>query len=220
MRCADRALLLIAVLLLGGCASFGSAGPSTSPAPSSAGTSAPTQAAKGSGSKASTAAAAPARAPATPEEQFQSALQKMQAHDYAGAEPILVSLTKTNPSLPGPYVNLGIVYARTNRADAAIQALKQALAINGRNAAAQNQLGILLRQAGQLQAASQAYEAALAAAPDYANAHLNLALLYDVYLRQPALALPHYEQYRKLVPSDARVAVWIADLKQRTRSTP
>jgi hypothetical protein len=42
-----------------------------------------------------------------------------------------------------------------------------------------------------------------------------------VYLKQPALALKHYERYRQLAPADnARVAVWIADLKQRSTGKP
>lgn len=145
----------------------------------------------------------------------------MQARDYGKAEPLLLDLTRNQPKLAGPYVNLGILYARTNRPQPAMQALQQAIALNPGNADAQNQLGILLRQSGQMQAAEKAYQAALAAAPDHAYAHLNLAVLYDVYLKQPALALPQYQQYQRLAPGDAaRVAVWIAELKQRMQKNP
>src|SRR5438128_2003637 len=99
MRCADRQLLAAAaMLLLSGCASFGPGGQtstSSSPAQATASVTAPGK---------SATAPAPARPAATPEEQFQDAVQKMQAHDYAGAEPVLVDLTKHYPALPGPYI--------------------------------------------------------------------------------------------------------------------
>jgi tetratricopeptide (TPR) repeat protein len=175
-----------------------------------------------------TAAVSPVTKPAaakpaadTTEADFQRALQLMQSRDYAAAEPLLSGLTQRQPKLAGPWLNLGILYARTNRKPEALRALRQGLSLNPRSAAAQNQLGILLRETGDLRAAEQAYPAALAATPGYAYAHLNLGVLYDVHLRQPALALKHYEQYRSLAPADgARVAVWIADLKQRTTAQP
>lgn len=155
------------------------------------------------------------------EADFQRALQLMQARDYAKAEPLLAELSKRQPQFAGPRLNLGILYARTNRKPQAIQTLRQGLSLNPNSAAAQNQLGILLRETGELRAAEQAYQAALKVTPAYANAHLNLGVLYDVHLRQPVLALKHYEQYRQLAPADsARVAVWIAALKQRNTGQP
>lgn len=208
--CAKSLLLLcLASPLLAGCPLSGGTG-KTKPASRTGTTvSSPTPTAK---------AASPAPAVDATETNFQQALQLMQSRDYARAEPLLADLTRRQPQLAGPWLNLGIVYARTNRRPQAIQALRQGLGLNPKSAIAQNQLGILLRESGELRAAEQAYQAALAVSPDYANAHLNLGVLYDVHLKQPALALRHYEQYQRLAPADsARVAVWIADLKQRTQ---
>jgi tetratricopeptide (TPR) repeat protein len=218
-RCARAWLLAGSLsLLLCGCP-FPGGGGKTKPAPAPAKT---TVAGK---PKPQTAAAQKPAAPTKPvdttEADFGRALQLMQARDYAQAEPVLTGLTQRQPQLSGPWLNLGILYARTSRRPQAIQALRQGLGLNPKSAPAQNQLGILLRESGELRAAEQAYQAALAAVPDYANAHLNLGVLYDVHLKQPALALRHYEQYQRLVPADgARVAVWIADLKQRTTGKP
>lgn len=83
-------------------------------------------------------------------------------------------------------------------------------------AAAQNNLGVAYRRAGEFQKAKAAYEAALAADPDNRNAHLNLGILYDVYLQQPEQALAHYQRYQALSDQpDKEVSLWIADLKQR-----
>lgn len=229
-RCAKSLLpitlppLAIISLLLGGCAQFDSPGNTRqTPTPGKTTTSVAAKPAAASPQKSATpAASAPATTAAgTTEANFGKALQLMQARDYTQAEPLLAGITQRQPQLSGPWLNLGILYARTNRRPQAIQALRQGLGLSPKNAVAQNQLGILLRESGEMRAAEQAYQAALAASPDYANAHLNLGVLYDVHLKQPTLAVKHYEQYQRLAPADgARVAVWIADLKQRTQGKP
>lgn len=209
-------LIVLISLLLGGCAQFDSRGNTKpAPAPGKTTTTATAKPAAASPQKSAAPTADPTEA------NFGKALQLMQARDYTQAEPLLAELTQRQPQLSGPWLNLGILYARTNRRPQAIQSLRHGLGLNPKSAAAQNQLGILLRESGEMRAAELAYQAALTASPDYANAHLNLGVLYDVHLKQPALALKHYEQYRRLAPGDgARVAVWIADLKQRNQGKP
>lgn len=221
-RCAKSILPVLAVcLLLSGCAQLGG---SDNAKPARASGKTTTSAAAKPATVAPQKSAAPAASAPTvdpTEANFNKALQLMRARDYAQAEPLLATLTQRQPQLAGPWLNLGILYARTNRRSQAIQSLRQGLGLNPRSAPAQNQLGILLRESGELKAAEQTYQAALSTNPDYANAHLNLGVLYDVHLKQPALALKHYEQYQRLAPADnARVAVWIADLKQRTQGKP
>lgn len=214
--CARTVPLLLALcLLLAGCPLGG--GNTKPAAPVATG---PTTTA--SAVRPATPSSAPAPVATDPTDaNFRQALQFMQARDYTRAEPLLAELTQKQPGLSGPWLNLGILYARTNRKPQAIQALRQGLNLKPASAPAQNQLGILLRETGELRAAEQAYQAALAASPAHANAHLNLGVLYDVHLKQPALALKHYEQYQRLAPDDsARVAVWIADLKQRSQDKP
>ncbi len=217
--CARTTLPVLALcLLLGGCPLSGGSG-NTKPAASANQPVVASTAKPKSAAKSPTATSTPATDPT--EANFSQALQLMQARDYAQAEPLLTALTQRQPQLAGPWLNLGILYARTNRRPQAIQSLRQGLGLNPNSAVAQNQLGILLRESGELKAAEQAYQAALSANPEYANAHLNLGVLYDVHLRQPSLALRHYEQYQRLAPADnARVVVWIADLKQRSKDKP
>ncbi|MBK7902026.1 MAG: tetratricopeptide repeat protein [Proteobacteria bacterium] len=82
--------------------------------------------------------------------------------------------------------------------------------------AAQNQLGVQNRQAGQFADAQAAYERALVLDPNFADAERNLAILHDLYLDNPQAALPHYERYQLLTQgADTQVTAWVAELKTR-----
>ncbi|MCX7054234.1 MAG: tetratricopeptide repeat protein, partial [Proteobacteria bacterium] len=82
--------------------------------------------------------------------------------------------------------------------------------------AVQNQRGVQLRQAGQFADAKAAYERALTLDPNYADAERNLAILHDLYLDDPAAALPHFERYQLLTQgADTQVAAWVTELKVR-----
>ncbi len=84
------------------------------------------------------------------------------------------------------------------------------------SAAAYDQLGILYRKSGRFEDAQAAYEQAIATAPDYAPAHLNLGVLHDLYLQQPDPALQQYVLYQKLAAAPLpQVQQWIAEVKTR-----
>jgi tetratricopeptide (TPR) repeat protein len=113
-------------------------------------------------------------------------------------------------------VNLAIVYLHDERRDEAREALERALAADPGHAAANTELGILLREDGKFGDAEAAYRRALATDPEYALAHYNLGVLLDVYLRRTAEALEQYEAYQaSLAEPNATVARWIVDLRRR-----
>lgn len=173
--------------------------------------------------------AAPATAPATapavaeaveiPREasaRYGQALVMMKAKRYAEAMTVLQEMTRDYPDLAGPYLNLGIVYLRMDRATEAEQSLRAALELQPENAQGYTLLGLAHRESGRFAEARQDYERALELDPLYPDAHLNLAILFDLYLGQPRLALDHYERYQRLAGAeDKQVALWITDLKQR-----
>jgi Tfp pilus assembly protein PilF len=113
-------------------------------------------------------------------------------------------------------VNLALVYLHDGRRDDARASLERALSAAPGHAAANTQLGILLREDGEFAEAEAAYRRALATEPDHALAHYNLGVLLDVYLRRTAEALEHYEAYQaSLAEPNETVARWIIDLRRR-----
>ena len=117
-------------------------------------------------------------------------------------------------------MDLGILYRKDGKLDAAIQALQQALARDPRNALAWTELGVTQRLAGRFQDADKSYGSAIAANPAYAPAYRNRGVLRDLYLDEPAAALEDYEQYRKLAGGDKPIAMWIAELQHRAGVKP
>ena len=145
------------------------------------------------------------------------AMNAMRAENWLQAELELEQLTKEYSAYPGPFVNLAIVYLKDKRQDDARAALDHALAIDPGHAAANTQLGVLLREQGKFQDAERAYRKALATDPKHALAHYNLGVLLDVYLRKPAEALEQYELYQSsLAAPDETVGRWIVDLRRRS----
>lgn len=163
--------------------------------------------------------AEPAKPPADkgdPEGRFTEALDLMKQKKTAEAEAAFMALTRDFPEFSGPQANLGILFAKSKRRDAAIAAFTRAATANGQNASAFNWLGILNREAGNFPRAKESYEKAIAVKPDYAAAHLNLGLLYEESLKQPAEAVTHYREYYRINGGkDLRVLPWIAEIEAR-----
>ena len=113
------------------------------------------------------------------------------------------------------HIALGIAYARTGDLDHAEASLQKALELSPQHPAALNELGLVQRRRGQFAESRASYEAALAQFADFHYAHRNLAILCDLYLGDHACALEHYEAYSRIVPDDAEVFKWIADLRNR-----
>jgi tetratricopeptide (TPR) repeat protein len=147
---------------------------------------------------------------------YARAVAALEAQDWLRAELELEQLARDFPALPGPHVNLAIVYRHDGRSADARAALARALEVSPGNSAANNQLGILLRSEGKFEEAENAYQRALATDPSYPLAHYNLGVLLDVYLRRGAEAIPHYEAYQSSRSEpDKTVAGWLIDLRRR-----
>lgn len=147
---------------------------------------------------------------------FESALAALRAGRIEDAERGFRALVKSNPELGGPHANLGLIYRQMNKLPESAAALEQAVSANPEQAVYANQLGITYRQQGQFGKAREAYEKAIALDAAYATAHLNLAILHDIYLWDSRRALELYDRYLALSPGgDATVSKWVADLKNR-----
>ena len=206
MRCVSclNAGLILLTLLVSGCASTARAPDSTSP----------------SAQKPVPGSAKLVEEPVSPglQQAYDQALAHLKAGRNKEAEQGLLALAQRAPELSGPHANLGVLYSRGGRTKEAIEALNRAVRLNPRRAAYYNELGIIYRQEGKFDDARKQYLKALDADSEYAWAHRNLAILYDLYLQDPKKALPHYQRYQQLLPKeDNMVSKWIIDLQRRTR---
>ncbi|MFA5938744.1 MAG: tetratricopeptide repeat protein [Sinimarinibacterium sp.] len=169
--------------------------------------------------------AAPAEAPVDkgdPQARFDAAMKLWRDNQIAEAEEAFIALTKDFPEHAGPWVNLGIMFAKSNRRDPAIGALGKAVSLKPDNKVAFNWLGILYREAGDINRAKLSYERALQIDPNYALAHFNYGVLLDAHFKRPADALPHYRAYQQAGHADdLRVLAWVADIEAATKpATP
>ena len=149
---------------------------------------------------------------------YARALGYMDAGNDSRAQQELEAFGESYPGYAGAHVNLGIIYGRSGRPDAAEAAFRRAVTVCAECASAYNHLGITQRQKGLFDEAEQSYLQAIEADPNYALAYYNLGVLYDLYRGRPELALQYYEAYVEH-ETDAteteEVRKWIIDLQRR-----
>jgi len=177
------------------------------------------------GAPAASATAGTVPVPATPKpqepvpdraaQQYRQALDLVRSGRDADAELELKQLSVAYPQFAGPPLNLGLLYVKDSKLNDAESVLKTAVKINPANLQAGNELGIVERRLGKFADAEAAYQQTLAADPNYAPAHLNLGVLYDLYLAEPQKALDEFERYIELAGQNKQVAGWVAELRKR-----
>jgi Flp pilus assembly protein TadD len=120
------------------------------------------------------------------------------------------------PGFAAPAIDLGLLARAQGKLDESETALRRATTLDPGNAIAWSELGVTLRYEGKFNDARAAYGQAIASDDTYAAEHCNLGVLLDLYLDDPAAALPEFERYKELSGEDRPVATWIAELRART----
>ena len=152
---------------------------------------------------------------------FIEARRALKTGDLEQARTVLLELTKTNDRLSGPWVMLGDIAMEQDNYPQAVSHYTQAIAINDSNVNAYLRLAQVQRLQGKFLIAQNTYARVLAIWPDFPEAHLNLAVLYDVYLNHPLRAQKHMEAYQFLAESEnEKVAGWLEEIQQRTGIAP
>lgn len=162
-------------------------------------------------------AAAGTPVPPAAAQAFDAAVGHLLAGNTLSAEAAFKTLARDYPALPGPTVNLALVYRQLNYPADEEAMLAQAVKKWPQFAPGHHQQGLWLRRRGRFAEADAAYARAIAADPGYLAAHYDRAVLNDIYLQRPEQALIAYEQYQSLLPQpDPQIGRWIVDLRRRS----
>lgn len=149
--------------------------------------------------------------------QFHKANALMANEQHRDARKAFEAITRDFPELSGPWLKLGELAEIGERMERAERSYRKALEINPNNVNAYLALALFQRRAGDFEAARDTYVSALQLWKDFPEAHRNLAILYDLYMNQPAMAQPHYEAYDFLTGGDdPQVADWLIEIRRRT----
>lgn len=149
---------------------------------------------------------------------MKAGLAQLESKNYRAAEKTFKQLAGQNENLVSPLLNLSLVYLRQDRLLEAESTLRQALNRNSTWPQTYNLLGVVLRQQGRFDDAKSAYTYALQLDDNYAKAHLNIAVLYDIYFLDLENAKRHYRRFVALQPEEEKqVNAWMIDMQQRAQ---
>ncbi len=154
---------------------------------------------------------------------YQEALKILQASELdAGrldkATLELTKLAKAHPTHPGAAINLVTALYKSKEIDEASRALDNAKKINANIPEIYNLSGLIDVEKGEYNSAEKNYLAAIKIKKSYAEAHYNLALVYDIFYQDFGSAINQYAEYLTLTGnSDKAVIDWVAELKLKQK---
>ncbi len=145
---------------------------------------------------------------------FEQGIAALSVRDFAAARRSFNELVRANPDLSGPYANLALIDYQQKKYERSFKQINKAIELNPLQAQSYHLRAQIQLQNGEIKQARNDYQKALELDPAYLNAHYNLALLYDIYLQEIALAIEHYSIYLSLLgEKDEIMQDWINHLK-------
>lgn len=152
---------------------------------------------------------------------FVSARKAYKREEFDQAETLLQKVIAADNTLAGPWIMLGDIARKKKQNAAAITHYQKAIEVNKFNINAYLPLAILFRQQGEFVKAQNTYVEALEVWKDFPEAHLNLGLLYDIYLNDSLQGQQHLEAYQFLTQSkDEKAQKWLDEIQSRTGIAP
>jgi tetratricopeptide (TPR) repeat protein len=148
--------------------------------------------------------------------EFQRAIDLANSGKNTDAELELKQFQLQHAGYAAPAIDLGLLTRQEGKLADSEAALRNATQLDSSSALAWDELGITLRSEGKFADAREAYQHAIAANESYAPAHRNIGVLLDLYIGDPAAAIPEFERYKALTSEDKPVSTWIAELRART----
>ena len=143
-------------------------------------------------------------------------LDLLKAGNLRQAEVNLEEIIKARGDIAEAHFNLGWVRHGLGKYVQAIGHFEDGLRLRPGDAQALNQMALSQREAGRFKEAEGTWRQAIALHPANDRMNLNLGILYEIYLGQPAQALAQYRAYQaKQKATDPKVAAWIALLERQ-----
>lgn len=148
-------------------------------------------------------------------EELQRAIAALEHKDYPRSEADFAELVKVLPERPEAYFNLAWVKQQLGKHAEVGSHAASGLRLRPNEVAAYLMMALSERELGRFLNAESIYLAALGTAPDDDRLHLNLGILYDLYLQRPGEALAHYRQYQRLQKTPSQqVGGWIVAMER------
>lgn len=144
---------------------------------------------------------------------YQQAVRHGRNGDYPKAAEQLERLVQHRPGRAELWAHLATAYYHTDQGPKAKKALENALSLDPALATAHNLAGTVALKRADIETAEQHFQEALKHNANSADAHYNLALLYDTYYQDLRSAIEHYEAYLALVDNDEHTAQWVRQLQ-------
>jgi Tfp pilus assembly protein PilF len=156
--------------------------------------------------------------PAVSKARYQLALKQMKRKNWQAATVLLDEIIAQDPKFSGAHLNKALSQYHLKKFDLAMLSLKAAEKVNVINPYSYNLQGVLAREQGKFSEAETYYLKALKVWPDYPEAHLNIAVLFELYRGKFVKAKAHYQAYLLLKPDDQKTKQWLAGLEIKIAS--
>ena len=145
---------------------------------------------------------------------YKSAIIALNNNELDKAEQLFITMSERQPNIAGSWANLALISIKRTDLSQADVYVKTALTKNPNMPQALNLSGYLAQKKGEINKAKSYYLKAISHKPDYALAHYNVALLFDIYLQDIAKAIEHYQFYLAYSEQkDENTENWLDGLK-------